>query len=179
MLEVWILAVALSMDAFAVSLGLGARRVGTFPGLRLCAGVYFGVFQGAMPLLGYVAGSSALRWIEHYASWVAAALLFLIGGKMLYESLDSTAEQDAARISHGLLLALAVATSIDAMAAGFSLVLLPVNVWLACAIIAVVACAFSWLGVTIGRHGAHWLESKAEMFGGCVLILIGVRIGLG
>ena len=176
MWEVWVLAVALSMDAFAVSLGLGVRRDASYPFLGLRAGLYFGAFQGLMPLLGYLAGRGVLGWVEAYAPWVAAALLFAIGGKMLYESQVEGIEEGIARITHRLMLTLAIATSIDAMAAGFSLILLPVSAWLACVIIALVTFGFSWLGVTIGRRGATWLESKAEMLGGVVLILIGVRI---
>ena len=179
MWEVWVLAVALSMDAFAVSLGLGVRQDTSYRHLGVRAGLYFGAFQGLMPLFGYLAGRGVLGWVESYAPWVAAALLFAIGGKMLYESQIEGIEEDIARITHRLMFTLAIATSIDAMAAGFSLILLPVDAWLACAVIALVTFGFSWLGVKIGRTGATWLESKAEMLGGVVLILIGFRILAG
>ncbi|MBA3023849.1 MAG: manganese efflux pump MntP family protein [Gammaproteobacteria bacterium] len=174
MLEVIILAIALSMDAFAVSIGLGSK--GDAKGLGLKAGLYFGVFQALMPFIGYLGGKGVLGWVENYAHWIAFGLLALIGGKMIYESLHEGIEEDIAALTHRMMLLLAIATSIDAMAAGFSLTLLEVNAYLACAIIGVTTFAFSWIGVRIGEKSGTWLESKAEMFGGVVLILIGVKM---
>ncbi len=174
MLEVIILAVALSMDAFAVSIGLGSK--GNTKGLGLKVGLYFGTFQALMPFIGYLGGKGVLGWVENYAHWIAFCLLALIGGKMIYESLHEGIEEDIAALTHKMMLLLAIATSIDAMAAGFSLTLLEVNAYLACAIIGVTTFAFSWIGVRIGEKSGTWLESKAEMFGGVVLILIGVKM---
>jgi len=174
MLEVIILAIALSMDAFAVSIGLGSK--GNTKGLGLKAGLYFGTFQALMPFIGYLGGKGVLGWVEDYAHWIAFGLLALIGGKMIYESLHEGIEEDIAALTHRMMLLLAIATSIDAMAAGFSLTLLEVNAYLACAIIGVTTFAFSWIGVRIGEKSGTWLESKAEMFGGLVLILIGVKM---
>jgi putative Mn2+ efflux pump MntP len=174
MLEVTILAIALSMDAFAVSIGLGSK--GNSKGLGLKAGLYFGVFQALMPFIGYLGGKGVLGWVEDYAHWIAFGLLALIGGKMIYESLQEGIEEDIAALTHRMMLLLAIATSIDAMAAGFSLTLLEVNAYLACAIIGVTTFVFSWIGVRIGEQSGTWLESKAEMFGGVVLILIGIKM---
>ncbi len=174
MLEVIILAIALSMDAFAVSIGLGSK--GDTKGLGLKAGLYFGIFQALMPFIGYLGGKGVLGWVEDYAHWIAFGLLALIGGKMIYESLHEGIEEDIAALTHRMMLLLAIATSIDAMAAGFSLTLLEVNAYLACLIIGVTTFAFSWLGVRIGERSGTWLESKAEMFGGVVLILIGIKM---
>ncbi|MDD5471333.1 MAG: manganese efflux pump MntP family protein [Sideroxydans sp.] len=174
MLEVIILAIALSMDAFAVSIGLGSK--GDTKGLGLKAGLYFGAFQALMPFIGYLGGKGVLGWVENYAHWIAFGLLALIGGKMIYESLHEGIEEDIAALTHRMMLLLAIATSIDAMAAGFSLTLLEVNAYLACANIGVTTFAFSWIGVRIGEKSGTWLESKAEMFGGVVLILIGVKM---
>ncbi|GAB5604632.1 manganese efflux pump MntP [Sideroxyarcus sp. TK5] len=174
MLEVIILAIALSMDAFAVSIGLGSK--GNTKGLGLKAGLYFGIFQALMPFIGYLGGKGVLGLVEDYAHWIAFGLLALIGGKMIYESLQEGIEEDIAALTHRMMLLLAIATSIDAMAAGFSLTLLEVNAYLACAIIGVTTFAFSWIGVRIGEKSGTWLESKAEMFGGVVLILIGVKM---
>jgi len=145
-IEVLFLAVALSMDAFAVSIGLGARPNANPRRLALLCAVYFGIFQGVMPLFGYLVGSSVLGWVEVYAPWIA------------------------------FLLLLALATSIDAMAAGFALTLLDVAPLLACLIIGLATAVFSCAGVAIGRRSGTWLESKAELLGGVVLILIGLRI---
>jgi putative Mn2+ efflux pump MntP len=174
MFEVIVLAIALSMDAFAVSIGLGSK--GNTRGLGLKAGLFFGVFQALMPFLGYLGGKGVLGWVEDYARWIAFGLLALIGAKMIYESLQEGVEEDITTITNKMMLVLAVATSIDAMAAGFSLTLLEVNAYLACAIIGGTTYAFSWIGVRIAEKSGTWLESKAEMFGGVVLILIGIKM---
>lgn len=176
MFEVLILAVALSMDAFAVSIGLGSKHVTKTRSLAVMAAVYFGLFQGLMPLIGFLGGKGVLGWVEGYAHWLAFFLLVLIGGKMIYESVTEGIEEDIARITHKILLILAIATSIDAMAAGFSLTLIEVNPFVACAIIGVTTFFFSWLGVFVGAKTGTWLESKAELLGGIVLILIGFKL---
>lgn len=174
MIEVIVLAVALSMDAFAVSIGLGAKK--NVPGLALKAGFYFGIFQALMPFIGYLGGKGILGWIDAYAHGIAFGLLALIGAKMIYEGLSEGIEEDISNITNKMMLVLAIATSIDAMAAGFSLTLLEVNPYVACLIIGVTTFAFSWAGVLIGRKSGTWLESKAEIFGGIVLISIGFKI---
>jgi manganese efflux pump family protein len=174
MFEVIVLAIALSMDAFAVSIGLGSK--GNTKGLGLKAGLYFGAFQALMPFIGYLGGKGVLGWVEDYANWIAFGLLALIGGKMLYEGLKGDLEEEIEALTHKTMLLLAIATSIDAMAAGFSLNLLDINAYLACLIIGVTTFAFSWAGVRIGEKSGTWLENKAEIFGGVVLILIGVKM---
>jgi putative Mn2+ efflux pump MntP len=164
------------MDAFAVSIGLGSKHTKQTASLALQAGLYFGVFQGLMPLVGYLGGRGLFGWIEAYAPWIAFLLLLFIGGKMIYESFAEGIEEDLARITHRVMLVLAIATSIDAMAAGFSLTLLAVNPFFACAIIGVTTLVFSGIGVYVGAQSGTWLESKAEFFGGVVLILIGLKI---
>ncbi|MBI5430554.1 MAG: manganese efflux pump [Nitrosomonadales bacterium] len=174
MIEVFILAIALSMDAFAVSIGLGAKK--NTPGLPLKAGLFFGIFQALMPFIGYVGGKGVLGWIEAYAHWVAFGLLALIGAKMLYEGMQEGVEEEIAAVTNRMMLILAIATSIDAMAAGFSLTLLEANPYVACLTIGITTFAFSWGGVLIGKRSGTWLESKAEIFGGTVLILMGFKI---
>lgn len=174
MIEVIIMAVALSMDAFAVSIGLGAKK--NTPGLALKAGFYFGIFQALMPFIGYLGGKGILGWIDAYAHWIAFGLLALIGAKMVYEGISEGIEEDISDVTNKMMLVLAIATSIDAMAAGFSLTLLEVNPYIACLIIGATTFAFSWAGVLIGRKSGTWLENKAEIFGGIVLISIGFKI---
>lgn len=176
MFELAFLAVALSMDAFAVSIGLGSKQKSTPILLAIKAGAYFGIFQGVMPLIGYLGGKGVLGWIEEYAHWVAFLLLALVGGKMIYESFAEGIEEDIAKITHRVMLMLAIATSIDAMAAGFSLTLLDINAFIACLVIALTTFAFSWIGVFVGFRSGTWLEHKAELTGGIILILIGVKI---
>jgi len=176
MIEVLLLAIALSMDAFAVSIGLGSKHKKKQTTLALMAGAYFGIFQALMPLVGYLGGKGVLGWIEAYAPWVAFLLLALIGGKMIYESFTEGIEEDIANITHRVMLILAIATSIDAMAAGFALTLLDVGPFVACLIIGVTTYLFSVVGVFVGTKSGTWLESKAEAFGGVVLVLIGLKI---
>jgi len=176
MLEVIFLAVALSMDAFAVAIGLGAKRKNDASKLALMSAIYFGVFQALMPLMGYLVGKSLLGWVASYAPWVAFFLLALIGTKMIYESFSDGIEEDLKNITHSVMFMLAIATSIDAMAAGFALNLIEVNVFLSCFIIGAITFLFSYCGVLIGAKSGTKLESKAELFGGVVLILIGLKM---
>ncbi len=179
MFEVFLLAIALSMDAFAVSIGLGSKKVVNTRSLRIKAAIYLGFFQGFMPILGYFSGKGLSSWIEDYAPWIAFFLLVFIGCKMIYESLSEGIEEDIAKVTHRVLFVLAIATSIDAMAAGYAISLLEVDIAVACLIIGVTTFAFSWIGVDIGERSGVWLESKAELFGGLVLIAIAFKILLG
>ena len=177
MIEVLFLSLALAMDAFAVAIGLGSKEDEKhLLTLAIKAGLWFGIFQGVMPLIGYLAGHGLLGWVEAYASWIAFALLLLIGGKMIFESFGEGVEEEITQPSHKVMLMLAIATSIDAMAAGFTLTLLEVDAWLACLIIGVTTFVMSWAGVYVGKRSGTWLESKAELFGGVVLILIGFKM---
>lgn len=174
MIETLILAIALSMDAFAVSIGLGTKKhCKTLP---IKAGLFFGIFQALMPVVGYFGGKGALSFIEGYTHWVAFALLALIGLKMIYEGVTEGVEETITQMTNKVLLILAIATSIDAMAAGFTLVLLSVNPFVACATIGIITFIFSVAGVFIGKVSGAWLESKAEIFGGLVLIGMGIKM---
>jgi putative Mn2+ efflux pump MntP len=175
-IEVMFLAVALSMDAFAVSIGLGTKNRRNPISLALMAGAYFGLFQALMPMLGYLGGKGVFGWIEAYAPWIAFFLLVLIGGKMIYESFAEGVEEDITEVTHKVMLMLAIATSIDAMAAGFALTLLDVSPFIACLVIGATTYAFSFIGVFVGIKSGAWLESKAELLGGIVLVLIGLKI---
>jgi putative Mn2+ efflux pump MntP len=176
MIDVFLLAMALSMDAFAVSIGLGTKHSDKKLSLGLMAALYFGLFQGVMPLIGYAAGSGVFDWVDEYAPWIAFILLALVGGKMIYESRSEGIEEDIVKITHRMMLILALATSVDAMAAGFSLTILEVNPLYACFIIGLTTFVFSWFGILIGAKSGTYLESKAELLGGVVLILIGFKI---
>ena len=129
-----------------------------------------------MPFIGYLGGKGVLGWVDAYAHWIAFGLLALIGAKMVYEGMQEGIEEEISAVTNKVMLILAIATSIDAMAAGFSLTLLDANPYFACAIIGITTFAFSWAGVFIGRNSGTWLESKAEIFGGIVLILMGIKI---
>lgn len=194
MIEVLFLAIALAMDAFAVSIGLGAKQSSTAYAssakakamllrLAVMAGLYFGIAQGIMPLIGYLLGSALLGWLASAAPWIGCIILVALGAKMLYEAISGDEEEelgseDNTKIDHKLMSTMAIATSIDAMAAGFTLNLLAVNAWIACLIIAVVTALFSFGGVYLGRQSGTWLEDKAEILGGVVLIAIGIKMVL-
>lgn len=176
MIEVMILAVALSMDAFAVAIGLGAKGNGNLKSLAIKAGLFFGLFQALMPLVGFLAGIGLESYIKEVDHWIAFILLGAIGGKMIYESFGEEVEEEISVVSNKVLLTLAIATSIDAMAAGFTLNLFALPIWLSIVMIGVVTAFFSVAGVYIGDRGGSFLESKAELLGGSVLILIGTKI---
>lgn len=176
MLEITILALALSMDAFAVSIGLGSKHTSNCTRLAVSCGLYFGFFQALMPLIGYMGGRGVLGWVASYAPWIASLLLVIIGGKMIYESQSDGIENEFSSVTHRVMFLLAIATSIDAMAAGFSITILDVNPLIACALIGFTTFIFSVVGVFIGAKSGTWLESKAELLGGVVLILIAFKI---
>ena len=176
MIELVLLSIALSMDAFAVSIGLGSKHTITTKSLAIMAGIYFGFFQALMPLIGYAGGKGILVWVESYAPFISFVLLLLIGVKMIYESISESIEEDITKITHRIMIILAIATSIDAMAAGFTLTQIDINIFVACLLIGLTTFIFSWIGVFIGAKSGTWLESKAEFIGGIVLILIGLKI---
>lgn len=176
MIELIILAVALSMDAFAVALGLGAKQTNVNKTLALKVGLLFGFFQGFMPLVGYFAGLGLSNFIELIDHWIAFILLCLIGGKMVYESYGESVKEEIAIITNKVLLLLAIATSIDAMAAGFTLTLMASTITVSIFIIGLITFIFSYIGILIGSKGGVFLESKAELLGGIVLIAIGLKI---
>ena len=195
MIELLFLAIALAMDAFAVSIGLGAKQANApfssstkaksmLLRLALMAALYFGIAQGVMPLIGYLLGSALLGWLASAAPWIGCIILVVLGAKMLYEAISAEEEEEGlgsdnnTKIDHKLMTTMAIATSIDAMAAGFTLNLLAVNAWIACLIIALVTAVFSFGGVYLGRQSGTWLEDKAETLGGVVLIVIGIKMVL-
>jgi putative Mn2+ efflux pump MntP len=169
-----ILAVGLSMDAFAVSICKGLS-LGKVSGRHMIlAGAWFGGFQALMPLLGWLLGSSFAHLIAAYDHWVVFILLVLIGGNMIREALG-----EEARVNAGMtvlqMLPLAIATSIDALAAGVTLPFLEVNIFSAIAVIGCVTFAFSAAGIRIGSlFGTRW-RRPAEIVGGVILICIGCQ----
>lgn len=176
MLEILILSFALSMDAFAVSIGLGIKNKGDIKILALKAGLFFGIFQALMPFIGYLGGIGLKEYIQGYDSIIAFVLLLIIGAKMIYEALNENVEEEISIVSNKILLTLAIATSIDAMAAGFTLHLFDLNVYLSLFLIGFITFIISYIGVYVGSRGGEKYESKAEILGGVVLILIGFKI---
>ncbi len=177
LLDLFITAVALSMDAFAVSVskGLSVRRVRLKHGL--ITGAYFGGFQALMPLLGFYLASSFADYIKRYDHWIAFALLAVIGANMLREALSKEEEEEMNdSFSVKTMLPLAVATSIDALATGVSFAVTDTNIWLAIALVGVTTFLFSAAGVKIGNAFGSRYKTKAELVGGLILILMGLKI---
>ncbi len=176
MIEVVVLSLALSMDAFAVAIGIGVKNGSFDKKLALKVALFFGIFQGLMPLFGYLASVGLGSYIEQFDHWVAFCLLALIGGKMIYESFGENTEDEFTAFTNKVLLILAIATSIDAMAAGFTLGLMELNPFVSMILIGLITFVFSYVGVFIGTKGGSFLESKAEFIGGIALVLIGFKI---
>ena len=178
--ELFILAVGLSMDAFAVSVCKGLS-LGKIKAKHMClAGIWFGGFKALMPLVGYFLGSFFADVITKYSHWIAFALLAFLGAKMIKESFESEELDD--NMGWKTMLVLAVATSIDASAVGVTFAFLDVNILFAVIVIGVTTFAFSAAGVKIGSVFGEKYKSKAEIAGGIILILIGLKIlldGLG
>lgn len=174
-LDLFILAVGLSMDAFAVSVCKGLSLGKIKPKHMCIAGAWFGGFQALMPLIGYFLGSFFAEMIEKYDHWVAFVLLAIIGGNMIKESFDKDEEVDSSMDVKSMLL-LAIATSIDALAVGVTFAFLQVQIVPAASFIGVITFIFSAVGVKIGSLFGTKYKSKAELFGGIVLVLIGIKI---
>ena len=185
--ELLLTAIALSMDAFAVSVckGLGMRRMRYDQALVIS--LYFGVFQALMPLIGwlmpavgYLLGVNFKKYITAIDHWIAFVLLAFLGGKMLWdvfhEKEDGEQESAERRLDHRELFMLAIATSIDALAVGIAFACLDVNIWSSISIIGVTTLVISFAGVWIGNRFGNRFQKKAEIAGGLVLILIGVKI---
>lgn len=180
-MELWVLigiAVALAMDAFAVALGVG---VSTSPLTRrhyFRLGFHFGLFQALMPIAGWLAGRSIQKHIVDYDHWIALVLLAGIGGHMIYQALHPEREErkDGDPTRGFSLVLLSIATSIDALAVGLSLAMLNVSVWFPALIIGLVACTFTLIGLRIGRKIGEAWGPRVEIFGGIILILIGIKI---
>lgn len=178
--ELLLIAVGLSMDAFAVSIckGLGMKEVNLKVAVVLA--LFFGGFQALMPLIGWALGSQFLGIIGPIDHWVAFVLLAVIGGKMLWEAFrEDAGEGDgkpADRIDLGEFLILAIATSIDALAVGISFAALSVDIVPSVALIGVTTFTFSIAGVFVGNFFGSRYEKPASIVGGVVLILIGTKI---
>ncbi|MBQ1351975.1 MAG: manganese efflux pump [Oscillospiraceae bacterium] len=177
--ELLILAIGLAMDAFAVSIckGLAMERV-TVEKAGI-VGLYFGIFQAGMPLLGYFVGMQFQSVIVSVDHWIAFLLLLFLGVKMIYESLQSKGEaagEKEAELGPRSMLPLAVATSIDALAVGVSLAFLRVNMVRAVTLIGVITLVLSMTGVKLGHMFGGKFRSKAEVLGGVILIAIGIKI---
>lgn len=179
--ELLLLAAGLAMDAFAVSLcqGLSLKRLRYSQAaiIALC----FGFFQAFMPVLGWLLGTQFEEYIVQYDHWIAFALLSFIGGKMLFDAFKPQSHDDEQTALHeklkaSELLLLSVATSIDALAVGVTFAFLQTDIVSAAGIIGIITFAICFVGVLIGHKFGAKFQNKAEIAGGVVLILIGIKI---
>ena len=179
--ELFLLGVGLSMDAFAVSVckGLGMRKLNKKQALII--GLYFGGFQALMPLIGWLLGSQFQQYITRIDHWIAFILLGFIGGKMMVEAVcewneEETVEVMDAPIDHKNMFVLAVATSIDALAVGITFAFLNTPIIEAITIIGITTMVLSIIGVIVGNFFGGRYKSKAEFIGGLILVLLGLKI---
>lgn len=176
-LYIFLIAVSMAMDATAVSLGAGSylRTVEPRPMFRIS--FHFGLFQFAMPVIGWYLGSSIEPIIAPYDHWIAFGLLAFVGGRMLRAGLDRGDEAFKADPSRGItLILLSVATSIDALAIGLTLAILNVGIWFPALVIGVVTGMLSLIGLRVGNSIGAKFGKRMEIIGGVILILIGLRI---
>lgn len=188
------------MDAFAVAVGIGlashaargasetaceektpsrkfsfARKFDS----AIIAGLYFGFFQGAMPLIGFFSASHFTKYVSAYSHFIAFALLFFLGGKMIFASFEKNSDTQEFSTSPRQMLPLALATSIDALAIGVLFAFQEANIFYAICVISLVTFLFSFAGVKIGGVFGEKYKSKATFAGGAILVIIGIRIFLG
>ncbi len=180
LIDIILIAIGLAMDCFAVSIACGIvfKRFRMWPYLRIA--LLFGLFQGIMPLIGWYAGSTFNQYIQHIDHWIAFGILLALGVKMIVEHFKEdedcceASKKDPTRLL--VVLTLALATSIDALAVGLSFAFLDSEPYTPSAIIALVTCLISLLGLFLGSRYAHKIRIPAELLGGIVLIGIGVKI---
>ena len=176
LIELLLISVGLAMDAFAVSVGKGMTLKSVRPRHALTAGVWFGAFQGLMPLIGYFVGQSFAEYVMSVDHWVAFGLLTLIGVNMIREAVSEEEEEVDGSFGVRTMFVMAIATSIDALAVGISMAFLDVNVWYSVAVIGVVTLLISAAGVYLGAAFGSRLGTKAGIVGGIILIAIGIKI---
>ena len=175
--EILLLAIGVSMDAFAVSIGKGLTAKRASWREALTVGLWFGGFQALMPVIGYYLGISFADLVTKIDHWIAFGLLVLIGGNMIREALrkDDDKPMDSS-FGFRTMLVLAIATSIDALALGISFAFLGTNLWRAILIIGLTTFAFSVVGLLIGKKVGTRFHAGAEILGGIILIAIGIKI---
>jgi len=172
-----LIALALAMDAFAVALAAGVVLHPVSKRQLFRLGFHFGLFQGLMPICGWLAGLSVQHMISAYDHWIAFGLLSFVGGKMIYEAFHDDEERQKTDPTRGAtMVMLSVATSIDALAVGLSLALIGVDIWTPALVIGVTASTLTVAGMLLGgRIGMIW-GKRVEVTGGLVLLAIGLKI---
>ncbi len=175
--DIIFMAVGLAMDASAVSMAAAASGYADNRRAVFRLAFHFGLFQFMMPVIGWILGAGFVSYIQSVDHWVAFGLLAFVGGRMIYEGIQSGPEQLHKDPSKGLtMVMLSVATSIDALAIGLSLAVMDVNIWYPSVLIGLITCGMCVAAVTIGRRAGMLFGSRMEVAGGIILIGIGIRI---
>ena len=189
--ELIVIAIALAMDAFAVSICKGLASKQDFIKTGLACGLWFGFFQALMPFIGWLLGSTVAGYITNIAPYIAFALLAFLGIKMIIEAIGEIkeakeaekegichccADEKNASLSFKVMIVFAIATSIDALAAGLSFAAMNANIWIAISLIGVITFLCSFIGAALGAKVGGKLGGKAELFGGIVLLGMGLKI---
>ena len=175
--EILLIGVGLSMDAFSVSICKGLTTKQFSWRMALICGLWFGFFQALMPVIGFFLGAQFEQYITAVDHWIAFGLLFLIGANMIREALSKKEDEPAdSSLGFKTMLLLAIATSIDALAVGISFACIQVKIWSSVLIIGVTTFLFSIMGVKIGNVFGSKFEKSAGIIGGIILILIGLKI---
>ena len=174
--EIIFISASLAMDAFAVSIckGLSMKKLDWKKAFIIA--LYFGAFQGLMPVIGYFLGATFSDLVTSIDHWIAFALLSIIGGNMIKESFDDEEEKRNDNVDFKTMIVLAIATSIDALAVGITFAFLKTNIVLSVVLIGIISFVISLLGVNIGNKFGDKFQNKAELSGGIILILIGLKI---
>ncbi|MBR3566225.1 MAG: manganese efflux pump [Paludibacteraceae bacterium] len=176
LLDILLLAFGLAMDCFAVSVSQSQTsktfRTATF----IFMAILFGLFQGGMPLISFYLGNYFSAWVENYVHWLALIILAFLGAKMIYESRETKELNDSKHLTIAKILLLAVATSIDALSIGVLFVPSPHMLWIGVAVICIVTFFMSVLGCILGYYLGKRFSFNAELWGGIILIIIGLKI---
>ena len=177
--EYFVIAVVMAMDAFAVSICKGVSCKGKTLKTGLVCGLWFGFFQAIMPLIGWLFGEllTTLIDVEEVSGYIAFALLSFLGIKMIKEALekDCDCKKNDSSLAFKVMIVFAIATSIDALAVGVTVSLVQANIWLAISLIGIITFVLSFFGAIIGNKIGSKYEKTAELFGGIVLILLGIK----
>lgn len=175
-LEIFFIGVGLAMDAFAVAVckGLSMKQIEWKKAIII--GLYFGIFQGVMPVIGYFLGSTFENLVTQVDHWIAFALLAFIGGNMIKESFGDDNEKSNSNVDFKTMSVLALATSIDALAVGITFAFYEINLLFVVSIIGITTFILSLIGVKIGNKFGSKYQNKAEFIGGLILILMGLKI---
>jgi len=176
-IEIFLIALSMAMDAFAVCLGTGTQDQTNGPRPTFRLAFHFGLFQFLMPVLGWFAGATIERYIAAFDHWIAFGLLVFVGGRMIISGFNPDGNAQNNDPSRGwTLVLLSIAVSIDALAVGLSLGIIGVTIWIPAVVIGVVTGLVSWLGLRLGNKLGEKFGKRMEIAGGIILILLGIRI---